>query len=134
MSIPIEGLVIVKRIFLLLWVIIICAGFSASQTSSTELQEEQDYAFAYGLFEDKLYQLASEQLTKFIDQYPNSIKRPDAIFLSAECQFRLKQYQSAITIFKNFTQDFPKHKLRVDAFFRLGEIHYSLKAYKDAIP
>ena len=120
-----------KRYYYLLFFVIL-SGFLQAQPSSGELQEEQDYAFAYGLFDDKLYQLSFEQFKKFIDQYPNSIKRPDAIFLSGESQFRLNQYQSAITIFKNFIQDYPKHKLRVDALFRLGEMNYALAAYKEA--
>jgi TolA-binding protein len=114
----------VKRLFLI--GIVLFVGFAKAQQNSGELQEEQDYAFSYGLFDDKLYQLSFEQFKKFIDQYPNSVKRPDAIFLSAESQFRLNQYQSAISIFKNFTQDYPKHKLRLDALFRLGEMNYAL--------
>ncbi|KAB2922846.1 MAG: tetratricopeptide repeat protein [Bacteroidetes bacterium] len=123
-----------KLLFLIAFISVLSVSPLAAQPGSSELQEEQDYAFAYGLFEDKLYQVAFEQLTRFINQYPVSVKRPDAIYLSAESQFRLGQYQASVTTFRNFTQDYPKHKLRVDALFRLGEIHYTLKAYKDAIP
>ncbi|MDD8017382.1 MAG: hypothetical protein PHP42_03305, partial [Bacteroidota bacterium] len=64
-----------KRIAYLFFLIIFLVQLNAAQPNSSELKEEQDYAFSTGLFEDKLYQLSFEQLQKFLDQYPNSLKR-----------------------------------------------------------
>jgi hypothetical protein len=40
------------------------------------LAEEQDYAFAIGLYKDGVYQLAEEQLARFLRRYPSSLKKP----------------------------------------------------------
>ena len=106
----------------------------AAQSSTAGIQEEQDYAFAFGLYQDKLYQLASDQFQKFIDQYPASSKRPDAIFLYAECRYAMGNYDEAISVLKSFTREFPRHKLRPDALFRLGEANFKLHHFIDAIP
>ncbi len=105
-----------------------------SQTISSGIQEEQDYAFAFGLYQDKLYQLASDQFQKFIDQYASSPKRPDAIFLFAECRFALGNYDETISVLKSFVREFPRHKLRPDALFRIGEANFKLHHFADAIP
>ncbi|HLP18297.1 MAG TPA: tetratricopeptide repeat protein, partial [Bacteroidota bacterium] len=104
-----------------------------AQTGAADLQEEHDYTFAYGLFQDKLYQLSYEQLQKFIEAYPSSSKQPDALFLSAECQFRLEQYAGAIPQYQRFVRDYPRHMLSTDAGMRLGEIHFRLGSYDAAI-
>ena len=105
-----------------------------AQTSNAGVQEEQDYAFAFGLYQDKLYQLASDQFQKFIDQYPASPKRPDAVFLYAECRFDMGEYAESISVLKSFAREFPRHKLRPDALFRLGEANFKLHHIADAIP
>ena len=37
---------------------------------NANIAEQQDYAFADGLFRDGLFQIASEQLDKFVKKYP----------------------------------------------------------------
>ena len=105
-----------------------------AQVGTAGIQEEQDYAFAFGLYQDKLYQLASDQFQKFIDQYPASAKHPDAIFLYAECRYAMGNYDEAISVLKSFAREFPRHKLRPDALFRLGEANFKLHHFADAIP
>lgn len=105
-----------------------------AQVGTAGIQEEQDYAFAFGLYQDKLYQLASDQFQKFIDRYPASAKHPDAIFLYAECQYAMGNFDEAISVLKSFAREFPRHKLRPDALFRLGEANFKLHHFADAIP
>ncbi|MDE3058941.1 MAG: tetratricopeptide repeat protein, partial [Bacteroidota bacterium] len=104
------------------------------QATASDVQEEQDYAFGYGLYKDKLYQLAYDQFQKFLSNYPNSLKRPDAMFLSGECRFSAGDYADAIPIYKTFTLEFPRHKLYSDALFRIGDSYFRQKKYTEAIP
>ncbi len=55
-----------------------------SLQQTPKVAEEQDYAFAYGIYSDSLFQLADQQFQTFVSTYPNSIKKLDAAFLSAE--------------------------------------------------
>jgi TolA-binding protein len=104
-----------------------------AQTGTSDLQEEHDYTFAYGLFQDKLYQLSYEQLQKFIADHPTSAKQPDALFLSGECQFYLQQYASAVQAYQRFLRDYPRHSLSTDAAMRVGEIQFRQGSYDEAI-
>jgi tol-pal system protein YbgF len=83
--------------------------------------EEQDYAFALGLYHDGVYQLAEEQFGKFLNHYPESIRRVDALFLQNECRYYQGKFDSAIQGFTEFVRLYPKSKLVPDAQFRLGD-------------
>lgn len=97
------------------------------------IAEEQDYAFAHGLYKDGLFQLASEQFERFIQQYPRSIKLPDAFFLKAECLFQLEQFDAAVVGFSSFLQQYPSSNLADNAYFRLGDTNLKLKKTQEAI-
>ena len=101
-----------RRIVHLSLIVVLLSGLPlhplTAQIGNAGIQEEQDYAFAFGLYQDKLYQLASDQFQKFIDQYPASPKRPDAIFLYAECRYAMGNYDEAISVLKSFAREFPE--------------------------
>ena len=105
----------------------------ANPPSAVNVAEEQDYAFAYGLYKDGLFQLASEQFQRFIQQYPRSIKVPDASFLKTECLFQLERYDAAEKGFLAFLQQFPSTNLADNAYFRLGDTYLKLKKTQEAI-
>ncbi|HAV23069.1 MAG TPA: hypothetical protein DCX46_06185, partial [Bacteroidetes bacterium] len=46
-----------------------------SPPTTRSASEDQDYAFAHGLFQDKLYQLSLEQFENYLKKYPSSIRR-----------------------------------------------------------
>jgi TolA-binding protein len=70
---------------LLLCLILAIPGIS--QTDGRSIQEEQDYAFAVGLYRDRMYRMAHEEFQKFVRTYPNSAKAMNARFLSIESLF-----------------------------------------------
>jgi TolA-binding protein len=86
------------------------------------LPEEQDYAFCYGLYHDGKYPLAAQELSRFIEKYPQSPKRPDATYMSADCLFQMGQSALSLRRFAAFCKEFPASSLRDDALFRMGEI------------
>ena len=101
---------------------------------SASLAEEQDYAFAYGLYSDGLYQLASEQFDRFLKKYPTSIKRLDAFFLSVECRFQQQQFDTAAKLFERFLAEYPSSRLSDDANLRHGESYLRVKQPQLALP
>lgn len=101
--------------------------------STPKIAEEQDYAFAYGLYSDSLYQMAAEQFDKFLAKYPKSVKAVDASFLAIECRFQEAQYDGAIRGFERFVRANPHSRLTDDAWFRIGESYFRVRKYAPAI-
>ncbi len=94
---------------------------------------EQDYVFAYGLFQDSLYQLAAVQFAEYLQKYPSNPKRMEAAFFVSECYFRLGQYNDAIRSFNSFVNAYPREKWTADAYVRLGESHLKLGRNAEAV-
>jgi TolA-binding protein len=97
------------------------------------IAEEQDYAFALGLYQDGVYQLAEEQFGKFLRQYPGSVRRMNASFLQSECRYYQGRFDSAIRNFSEFVTDYPQSKFIPDAQFRLGDSYLKLNKFSEAI-
>ena len=97
------------------------------------IAEQQDYAFADGLFRDGLFQIAFEQYDKFVKKYPQSIRLADAQFLKAECLIQLEQYPAAVRELSEFVKQYPASILSDNARFRLGDSYVKLRRNADAI-
>jgi TolA-binding protein len=95
--------------------------------------EDQDYTFGYGLFHDKLYSLAAEELESFVQKYPTSIRRQDALFLLAECAYLQGKFADALPTYAQLIREFPSSSLADDAHFRSGQSYLALKRPEDAV-
>ena len=125
--------------FLLLFLLTV-SGFVLSTSaqeilpvSSPSVVEEQDYAFAFGLYSDSLFQLAGRQFETFVQKYPKSIKRQDAEFFGAECLFQSAQYQNSTAKFNAFIQNNPSSKYVPEAYLKLGQSYINQKKNSEAI-
>lgn len=101
--------------------------------SSPSVAEEQDYAFAFGLYSDSLFQLAGQQFDTFVQKYPKSIMRQDAEFFGAECLFQSAQFQKASAKYNGFIQNNPNSKYVPEAYLKLGQSFINLKKNSEAI-
>jgi tol-pal system protein YbgF len=99
----------------------------------TTVIEEQDFAFAYGLYKDNLYQQGLEQFEQFVERYPASSRKSEAEFFAIECQYHLERYEAAEKALTRYVQNYPSTQLTDDAYFRLGETQLKLKKIPDAI-
>ena len=104
-----------------------------SPGSAPSVAEEQDYAFAFGLYSDSLFQLAGQQFEIFVQIYPKSIKRQDAEFLSAECLFQSSQFQNAVSKYHAFIRDNSASNYIPEAYLKLGQSCINLKKSSEAI-
>ncbi len=107
-------------LFLLLTIVFLTTA--SAQPSS--LREQQDYAFALGLFEDGSYQMALVKFRQFLADYPQGELRPDAEYYIAESQYQSEALSDAALAFARFQKDYPDSKLADDAGFREGEVYY----------
>jgi TolA-binding protein len=80
---------------------------SSLSTRAQGIPEAQDYAFGHGLYKDGMYQQAYAELSKFVENYPNSLGRPEASFLVADCAFRLGKYD---VIHKELSEQFSESR------------------------
>lgn len=88
------------------------------------LAEEQDYAFALGLFKDRNYQLSCEKFRHFVQHHPHSALRPDAEYYIAESLYQNANLDDAALGFAAFQRRYPDSKLSDDAGFREGEVYF----------
>jgi len=98
----------------------------------SSLKEEQDYAFALGLFRDKGYQMAFNQFEQFMTTFPESDLRIDATYYAAECLYQQERLTDASIRFRAFQDTYPKSKLADDAGFREGEVYFRQTKYEKA--
>ncbi|MCC6399022.1 MAG: tetratricopeptide repeat protein [Bacteroidetes bacterium] len=96
-------------------------------------REAQDFTVAYGLYKDGQFQLAFDELQRFIDRYPSSTRKAEAEFLSAESLVRLGQNAEASDRFERFLQDYPGSQLSQEARFRTGELALGAGRSQEAI-
>jgi TolA-binding protein len=115
----------------------LCFGPVSAQeiptVSSSTVAEEQDYAFAVGLYRDSLFQLAGQQFEAFVGKYPNSIKRQDAAFLSVECLFQSSQFQNAASKYNEFILNYPASRYVPEAYLKLGQSRLNQKKNTEAV-
>jgi len=100
---------------------------------NANVAEEQDYAFAHGLYKDGLFQIAAEQFGKFVQKYPQSVRVQDSQFLLGDCLFQLGQYPGAAREFSKFISQYPTSILSDNARFRLGDTYSKLNRNQDAV-
>ena len=115
---------------------LVACSLLISQTKSPvtpSVAEEQDFAFALGLYRDGLYQLAHEQLQKFSETYPNSLKRSEALFLENECLFFTEHLSAARQGYAQYLREYPRSTYADDAWFRTGEIQLKAKQPSAAV-
>lgn len=108
-------------VLLPLLVLLLHAG---GQAQERNLAEEQDYAFALGLFNDKNYQLSREKFREFTRRYPSSALLPDAEYYIAESLYQNVNLDDAAIAFAGFQNRYPESKLADDAGFREGEVYF----------
>src|SRR5436309_11104937 len=65
-------------------------------------KENADFKLAINLYNDRLYDLAAEQLKQFINNFPSSSNGVEARFYLGLTQLNLKQYDDARLTFQTF--------------------------------
>ena len=68
---------------------------SGSQLFASGTREERAYAAAAAPFQAELWGRAATNLVRFINQYPDSARAPEAVLLLAQAEFRLGNFTNA---------------------------------------
>lgn len=104
----------------------LCALSSVSFSQVVNVTEQQDYAFATGLYRDGQYDLALQQFGAFLKNYPSTRHIEEITFLSGECLLQERMYDSALSDYQRILSDFPNSVYSVRAKLRTGEVWLQL--------
>lgn len=110
-------LVMIRRIALVFLLLL----FVVSVAFPQDTQVESDLKFGLELFKNKMYDLAEEQLTKFLQQYPTSPSASQARYYLAMSQYDQNKFSNAATNFQTFAVQYPNDPLAPTAWMNAGE-------------
>ncbi len=113
----------VVAVFILLWI--------SPRAVWADAADDQ-YAFATGLFKEKLYEEAATEFNKFITQYPKHAKVPHAKFAVGQCYQLLKQYDKAAQVYERLATEHPTFEFLAQARLNQGECYLNLKQFDKA--
>ncbi len=114
---------------LILFPLLLAGPGTASAQNS---KENADFKLAINLYNDGLYDLASEQLRQFIAAYPTTPQGIDARFYLGLVQLKLKKFDDARLTFQSFAltnQDDPKAP---EAWWNVGEAYAAMGTNREA--
>jgi TolA-binding protein len=115
--------------FALLWtLVVLCCGPLQAQDS----KENADFKLAVNLYNDRMYDLASQQFRQYIAAYPNTSQSIEARFYLGMVQMQLKQYDDAKTTFQNFALSYVDHPKAPEAWLNVGHAFHALGNDREA--
>ncbi|MCL4538707.1 MAG: tetratricopeptide repeat protein [Bacteroidetes bacterium] len=97
-----------------------------------EGQASSDLQFGMELYKNKMYDLAEEQFSKFLQQYPASPSASQARYYLAMSQLEEKKFSSAATNFQAFAVQYPNDPLAPTAWINAGEAFAKADQYSNA--
>jgi TolA-binding protein len=104
----------------------------SSLSYSQDTQENAEFKLAVGLYNDKMYDLAIEQLKRYVDAYPNSQQGIQARFYLGLAQMALKRYADSRVTFQNFALSYPENPQAPDAWWNVAQSYVETKNYPEA--
>ncbi len=95
-------------------------------------QVQSDFNFGMELYKNKMYDLAEEQFTKFLQEYPTASSAGQARFYLAKSQLQLREFAKAAQSFQAFAVQYPTDPSAPDGWMNAGESFAKAKDYSNA--
>ena len=115
---------------ILLFSLLFFAG--AHPLQAQDSKENADFKLAINLYNDGLYDLASEQLRQFIGSYPSTAQGIDARFYLGLTQMKLKKFEEARLTFQTFALTYQDNPKAPEAWWNVGESYAAVRLFKEA--
>lgn len=109
-----------------------CAAMLAAPLAAQNSRENADFKLAINLFNDGLYDLASEQLRQFIAAYPATDQGIEARFYLGLTQLKLNQYDEARLTFQTFALTYQTNPRAAEAWWNVGESYAAVDNNREA--
>lgn len=112
----------------------LCACFAVFSFAgiAQDSKENADFKLAINLYNDGLYDLATEQLRQFVNAYPTTAQGIEARFYLGLTQMKLKKYDDARITFQTFALNYQDNQRAPEAWYRTGEAFVALNNAKEA--
>lgn len=94
--------------------------------------EAGDFANAQALYQAGKYREAFNAYEKFLQNYPNSSRAPEAQYALGYTQFSLKNYKAAMNTQQNMIKNYPTHARVPDAMFSIANSQIQLSDVEGA--
>jgi tol-pal system protein YbgF len=91
-----------------------------------DVNAQNAYMKAFGLFSANNYQAAVEAFGSFIKSYPDSEYAGNAMYWIGECHYTQRNYTKAITTFNRVISLYPKGSKIPDAMLKIGYSYISM--------
>ena len=111
---------------------IFAALISGGALHAQQRSESDDFSYALKLYNEKFYDLAAQQFSQFVNNYPGSNRVAEAGFYSGMSYFYLNKYEKARTEFQRVAVDFPKHDRAGESWYMIGECYERLDNPQEA--
>ncbi|MCZ7643710.1 MAG: tetratricopeptide repeat protein [Planctomycetota bacterium] len=95
--------------------------------------EDADFRRAQSLYTRHEYEMAVEELGKYLARFPDSERAAEARLLLAESCYQLRRYEQAAQQFDAYLKAAPKSPRRPQALQRALKSHYQNKAYEPTL-
>jgi TolA-binding protein len=112
--------------------ICVCAALLAAPISAQNSRENADFKLAINLYNDGLYDLASEQLRQFITAYPATDQGVEARYYLGLTQLKLGQYDEARLTFQTFALTYQANPHAPEAWWKVGESYAAVDNHREA--
>ncbi|HET6568665.1 MAG TPA: tetratricopeptide repeat protein [Rhodothermales bacterium] len=94
---------------------------------------EKEFATAFQLYSNQLYEQAIHDFQAFRTEYPGHISIPEALYYQAESALALGREDEAVRLFDLFRQEYPEHPLAMQASLAVGKYFFDAGDYERAI-
>ncbi len=119
-----------QSLFLYLFLTLSILGVSVLQAQSSK--ENADFKLALNLYNDKLYDLAAEQLKQFIVSFPNTSQGIEAKFYLGLAQMKLRRYDDARLTFQTFALTYQDNPRAPEAWWNVGDSYVAVGNSREA--
>ena len=109
-----------------------CVIVLAAPLPAQNSRENADFKLAINLYNDGLYDLASEQLRQFITAYPATDQGIEARFYLGLTQLKLNQYDDARLTFQTFALTYQSNPRAAEAWWYVGESYAAVDNHREA--
>ncbi len=107
-------------IFLLVW-------FVAASGHAQVALEQEDYNYAYRLYNDGLYDLAAAQFLRFVESHPESPRAAECVYLAGRAFLQTNQLIKARNAFSRVVLEFPQSSYVDRSLFGLAAVYIRQK-------
>ena len=112
-------------------ILILILSFTVSGIAQQK-SESDDFSYALKLYNEKFYDLAAQQFSRFENNYPSSDKRPEAGYYAGMSLFQLNEFDAARVEFQAVAVDYPDNNRSADSWFMVGECYDRTKQPAEA--